>query len=176
MIRLANALFICFVFFNAPAADASSIYAKRKNPAQPAAAPEISDSTANEQLELPVSAAPNAPIPSPTPSNDQMMQTAVQSTMSSLTGDQLQLLAACLEKHIDSDTVNAIVGGGDYSGAGQAISPGSYQNAQNFIATPMGKQVMQNCNAEIQTLLPQVQQQFQQDLSQKPALAPAPVQ
>ncbi len=86
------------------------------------------------------------------------MQIAIQSAMGSMSSDLMSDLAACLEKHVDPETANRI-GGGAMGGQGG--------EAQQFLNSPTGKTVLANCQKQFQALLPQVQQQYQQDLSKK---------
>lgn len=110
------------------------------------------------------------PMPAPDGmSEDQVMQSNMQSVMSSLSQDQLSSFAACIEKYVDPQTANNVamqsMGAGGVPGA--APVAGSYQNTQQFLSTPQGQQVMQNCQAEIQALIPTVQNQAQKDLAGK---------
>lgn len=97
---------------------------------------------------------------------DGTMQTAIGSVVKSLSQEQIAAFAACLEKYVDPETASNVASQTVGSGAIQ-VQEGSYQNAQAFMATPLGQQAISNCHTHIESLLPQVQQQFQQDLSEK---------
>jgi len=89
---------------------------------------------------------------------DQMMQSTMQSMMNNLPKDGLDAFAKCIEKYVDPQTANSLAA---KTTAGNGATPGSYAATQEFMASPQGQMVMQNCNAEIQALLPAAQQQQQ---------------
>lgn len=97
---------------------------------------------------------------------DGTMQTAVQAVVTSLTPEQIGAFATCLEKYVDPETASNVTKQTLGDGSMQ-VQEGSYQNTQAFMTSPLGQEAIKNCNTHIESLLPKVQQQFQQDLSTK---------